>query len=84
MTTAGNMLEGARVVAGWSIRDVLDYLEQHSAETLEYPSEADTETMRVCDDENRARAVVYRSGCACSARTIDAASRALEFVSRSN
>jgi hypothetical protein len=74
------MLDDARVIVGWSVRDVLDYLHGHSADVLDYPPDADADTMRVCDDENRARAVVYRAGCAVMPRTLDAAGRAIEFV----
>jgi hypothetical protein len=81
-TIAGNMLDDARIVAKWSMLDVVGYLAAHSAEFLDYPPGADANMVRICDDENRARAVVYRSGCACTGRTLDAAGRALEFVGR--
>ena len=76
--TAAGMLESARIVAGWSMRDVLDYLGGHYAPSLEYPPDADAELMRITDDANRAAAIVYRSGHPHSPRSLDCAERALQ------
>ena len=73
-------IDAARQISGWCMRDVLDYLASHAADILEYPDDADTDLMGVCDRENRARAVVYKLGCSVQPCTLDAAGRALEHV----
>lgn len=70
----------ARLVAGWSMRDVLDYMGQHSISVLEYPADADSDLMRVTDDANRQAAVVYLAGYPQTSETMDVANRSLEFV----
>jgi hypothetical protein len=70
----------ARMVSNWSMRDVLDFMGQHSIDTLEYPADADSDLMRVTDDANRQAAVVYLAGYPQTSETMDVASRSLEFV----
>ena len=77
---ARSFVQSALIVNGWTMRDVIDYLESHAAEALRYPPDADADMMRVCDNENRARAIIYRTGAAVCSGTLDAANRALDFV----
>lgn len=74
------LLDSARVVSAWSMRDVLDYLESASAELLEYPPDCDSELALVCDRENRARAYANLPGGSAYEFSVNAQAAALALV----
>lgn len=78
--TARSLISHAAIVAGWPMRDVIDYVNARCGDALDYPTDADTDAMRVIDNANRQRAIVLRAGMPYTPQTDDAAARALDFV----
>jgi hypothetical protein len=62
------------------MRDVLDYVDARCGDALDYPQDADADTMRATDNANRERAILLRAGLPYTQQTAESASRALDFV----